>query len=105
MNIPTMMRQIYDNDFDGAAFTVTEGLVFPGTLGYVCPAPYYTASERIAFVNSTNGVMRSFSTEALNSAGPSRTHRGEDPLRTEQAVAKLRTAKAPCGADGPETYK
>ena len=39
MNIPVMMRQIYEGDLDGAAFTVTHGLVFPWTLGYVCPAP------------------------------------------------------------------
>ena len=39
MNIPVMMRQIYAGDIDDAAFTVTNGLVFPWTLGYVCPAP------------------------------------------------------------------
>ena len=39
MNIPLMMRQIHEGDLDGAADTVTNGLVFPGTLGYVCPAP------------------------------------------------------------------
>ena len=39
MNIPIMMRQIYEGDFDNAAYTVTNGLVFPWTLGYVCPAP------------------------------------------------------------------
>ncbi|MCC6145727.1 MAG: (2Fe-2S)-binding protein [Candidatus Hydrogenedentes bacterium] len=39
MNIPVMMRQIFEGDFDAAAYTVTNGLVFPGTLGYTCPAP------------------------------------------------------------------
>ena len=39
MNIPLMMRQMYSGDLDGAASTVTLGLVFPWTLGYVCPAP------------------------------------------------------------------
>ena len=49
MNIPTMMRQIYEDDFDGAAFTVTNGLVFPGTLGYVCPAPCESPSRRKSY--------------------------------------------------------
>ena len=49
MNIPVMMRQIYDADFDGAAFTVTNGLVFPGTLGYVCPAPCENPCRRKAY--------------------------------------------------------
>ncbi|MCC6154629.1 MAG: (2Fe-2S)-binding protein, partial [Candidatus Hydrogenedentes bacterium] len=49
MNIPTMMRQIYENDFDGAAFTVTNGLVFPGTLGYVCPAPCESPCRRKSY--------------------------------------------------------
>jgi ferredoxin len=49
MNIPVMMRQIYDNDFDGAAFTVTNGLVFPGTLGYVCPAPCENPCRRKSY--------------------------------------------------------
>lgn len=49
MNIPVMMRQIYDGDFDAAAFTVTNGLVFPGTLGYVCPAPCENPCRRKAY--------------------------------------------------------
>jgi len=49
MNIPVMMRQIYDGDFDGAAFTVMNGLVFPGTLGYVCPAPCENPCRRKAY--------------------------------------------------------
>ena len=49
MNIPVMMRQIFDGDFDGAAFTVTNGLVFPGTLGYVCPAPCENPCRRKAY--------------------------------------------------------
>lgn len=49
MNIPVMMRQIFDGDFDGAAFTVTNGLVFPGTLGYVCPAPCENPCRRKSY--------------------------------------------------------
>ena len=49
MNIPVMMRQIFEGDFDGAAFTVTNGLVFPGTLGYVCPAPCENPCRRKAY--------------------------------------------------------
>ncbi len=49
MNIPTMMRQIYDGDFDGAAYTVMNGLVFPGTLGYVCPAPCESPCRRKSY--------------------------------------------------------
>jgi ferredoxin len=49
MNIPVMMRQIYDADFDAAAFTVMNGLVFPGTLGYVCPAPCENPCRRKAY--------------------------------------------------------
>ncbi len=46
MNIPAMMRQIYTGDLDAAAFTVTNGLVFPWTLGYVCPAPCQNPCRR-----------------------------------------------------------
>lgn len=46
MNIPVMMRQIYEGDLDAAAYTVTNGLVFPGTLGYVCPAPCESPCRR-----------------------------------------------------------
>ena len=49
MNIPVMMRQIFEGDFDGAAFTVTNGLVFPGTLGYVCPAPCENPCRRKSY--------------------------------------------------------
>lgn len=49
MNIPVMMRQIYDGDFDNAAYTVTNGLVFPGTLGYVCPAPCENPCRRKSY--------------------------------------------------------
>lgn len=49
MNIPVMMRQIYEGDFDGAAYTVTHGLVFPGTLGYVCPAPCQNPCRRKSY--------------------------------------------------------
>ena len=49
MNIPVMMRQIYEGDLDGAAYTVTNGLVFPGTLGYVCPAPCENPCRRKAY--------------------------------------------------------
>ncbi|MBI5093735.1 MAG: (2Fe-2S)-binding protein [Candidatus Hydrogenedentes bacterium] len=49
MNIPVMMRQIYDGDFDAAAFTVTNGLVFPGTLGHVCPAPCENPCRRKSY--------------------------------------------------------
>jgi ferredoxin len=49
MNIPVMMRQIYDGEFDEAAYTVTEGLVFPWTLGYVCPAPCESPCRRKSY--------------------------------------------------------
>jgi ferredoxin len=49
MNIPVMMREIYDGDFKSAAFTVTNGLVFPGTLGYVCPAPCESPCRRKSY--------------------------------------------------------
>ena len=49
MNIPVMMRQIFDGDFDGAAYTVTNGLVFPGVLGYVCPAPCENPCRRKSY--------------------------------------------------------
>jgi ferredoxin len=49
MNIPVMMRQIHEGDLDGAAFTVTNGLVFPGTLGYVCPAPCESPCRRKSY--------------------------------------------------------
>ena len=49
MNIPVMMRQIYDGDYDGAAYTVTNGLVFPWTLGYVCPAPCENPCRRKSY--------------------------------------------------------
>lgn len=49
MNIPVMMREIYDGDFDKAAFTVTNGLVFPWTLGYVCPAPCENPCRRKSY--------------------------------------------------------
>ncbi|MFA6239311.1 MAG: FAD-dependent oxidoreductase [Candidatus Hydrogenedentales bacterium] len=49
MNIPVMMRQIYEGDFDAAAFTVTNGLVFPGTLGHVCPAPCENPCRRKSY--------------------------------------------------------
>jgi len=49
MNIPVMMRQIYEGDLDGAAYTVTNGLVFPGTLGYVCPAPCQSPCRRKSY--------------------------------------------------------
>lgn len=46
MNIPAMMRQIYMGDLDAAAFTVVNGLVFPWTLGHVCPAPCQNPCRR-----------------------------------------------------------
>lgn len=49
MNIPVMMREIYEGDFDAAAYTVTNGLVFPGTLGYVCPAPCENPCKRKSY--------------------------------------------------------
>lgn len=49
MNIPVMMRQIYEGDLDSAAYTVTNGLVFPGTLGYVCPAPCENPCRRKSY--------------------------------------------------------
>lgn len=49
MNIPVMMREIYDGDLDSAAYTVTNGLVFPGTLGYVCPAPCESPCRRKSY--------------------------------------------------------
>lgn len=49
MNIPVMMRQIHEGDLDGAAYTVTNGLVFPGTLGYVCPAPCESPCRRKSY--------------------------------------------------------
>ncbi|MBX7255739.1 MAG: FAD-dependent oxidoreductase [Candidatus Hydrogenedentes bacterium] len=49
MNIPVMMRQIYEGDFDAAAYTVTNGLVFPGTLGHVCPAPCENPCRRKSY--------------------------------------------------------
>ncbi len=49
MNIPVMMRQIYEGDFDGAAYTVTNGLVFPWTLGYICPAPCESPCRRKSY--------------------------------------------------------
>jgi ferredoxin len=49
MNIPVMMRQIYEGDLDGAAFTVTNGLVFPWTLGHVCPAPCENPCRRKSY--------------------------------------------------------
>lgn len=49
MNIPVMMRQIYAGELDEAAYTVTEGLVFPWTLGYVCPAPCENPCRRKSY--------------------------------------------------------
>jgi len=49
MNIPLMMRQIHAGDLDAAADTVTNGLVFPGTLGYVCPAPCQNPCRRKSY--------------------------------------------------------
>lgn len=49
MNIPVMMREIYEGDFYAAAFTVTNGLVFPWTLGYVCPAPCENPCRRKSY--------------------------------------------------------
>lgn len=49
MNIPVMMRQIYDGDFDDAAFTIHNGLVIPWTLGYVCPAPCENPCRRKSY--------------------------------------------------------
>ncbi len=49
MNIPVMMRQIHEGDLDGAAFTVTNGLVFPGVLGHVCPAPCENPCRRNSY--------------------------------------------------------
>ena len=49
MNIPVMMRQIYEGEFDDAAYTVTNGLVFPWTLGYVCPAPCENPCRRKSY--------------------------------------------------------
>ncbi|MCC6699179.1 MAG: (2Fe-2S)-binding protein [Candidatus Hydrogenedentes bacterium] len=49
MNIPQMMRQMYTGDLEGAAYTVTLGLVFPWTLGYVCPAPCQNPCRRKSY--------------------------------------------------------
>lgn len=49
MNIPVMMRQIYEGHFDEAAFTVHNGLVFPWTLGYICPAPCQNPCRRKSY--------------------------------------------------------
>lgn len=49
LNIPVMMRQIYAGEFDEAAYTVTHGLVFPWTLGYVCPAPCQNPCRRKSY--------------------------------------------------------
>lgn len=49
MNIPQMMRQMYSGDLEGAASTVTLGLVFPWTLGYVCPAPCQNPCRRKSY--------------------------------------------------------
>lgn len=49
VNIPQMMRQMYSGDLDGAAYTVTLGLVFPWTLGYVCPAPCQNPCRRKSY--------------------------------------------------------
>jgi ferredoxin len=49
MNISVMMRQIYDADWDEAAYTVTNGLVFPGVLGHVCPAPCENPCRRKSY--------------------------------------------------------
>jgi NADPH-dependent glutamate synthase beta subunit-like oxidoreductase len=49
MNIPVMMREIYDSDYDSAAYTVTNGLVFPWTLGYICPAPCENPCRRKSY--------------------------------------------------------
>lgn len=49
MNIPVMMRQIYDGDFDDAAYTIHNGLVIPWTLGYVCPAPCENPCRRKSY--------------------------------------------------------
>ena len=49
MNIPVMMRQIYEGEYDEAAYTVTNGLVFPWTLGYVCPAPCENPCRRKSY--------------------------------------------------------
>lgn len=46
LDIPLMMRQVYSGDFDRAVSTVTNGLVFPWTLGYVCPAPCQNGCRR-----------------------------------------------------------
>lgn len=49
MNIPVMMRQIYEGEFDEAAYTVHNGLVFPWTLGYICPAPCQNPCRRKSY--------------------------------------------------------
>jgi len=49
MNIPVMMRQIYEGEFDEAAFTIHNGLVIPWTLGYVCPAPCENPCRRKSY--------------------------------------------------------
>lgn len=49
MNIPVMMRQIYEGDFEGAGYTVTNGLVFPQTLGHVCVAPCENPCRRKSY--------------------------------------------------------
>lgn len=49
MNIPQLMRHMYAGDLDAAAYTVTLGLVFPWTLGYVCPAPCQNPCRRKSY--------------------------------------------------------
>ncbi|MBX3178654.1 MAG: (2Fe-2S)-binding protein [Candidatus Hydrogenedentes bacterium] len=49
MNIPVMMRQIYEGEFDEAAYTIHNGLVIPWTLGYVCPAPCENPCRRKSY--------------------------------------------------------
>lgn len=49
MNIPVMMRQIYEGEFDEAAYTIHNGLVLPWTLGHVCPAPCENPCRRKSY--------------------------------------------------------
>lgn len=49
MNIPVMMRQIYEGEFDDAAYTIHNGLVIPWTLGHVCPAPCENPCRRKSY--------------------------------------------------------
>ncbi len=46
LNISLMTRQVATGDLDSAEQTVTESLVLPTTLGYVCPAPCENTCRR-----------------------------------------------------------